>query len=147
MVQIRKATDADIDALIKSRCRTMREVCSIGENYEFSAEFMESTREYFLRGDGTTVIATDDSAEPPKIVANLMPTFSHPGGKRAHLMNVHIEKEFRRKGIARRMIELLVDEAKERGVTEISLDATDDGRKLYEAMGWHKNSEAMVKDL
>lgn len=45
------------------------------------------------------------------------------------------------------MIELLVDEAKERGVTEISLDATDDGRKLYEAMGWHENSEAMVKDL
>lgn len=45
------------------------------------------------------------------------------------------------------MIELLVDEAKERGVIEISLDATDDGRKLYEAMGWHKNSEAMVKDL
>ena len=36
------------------------------------------------------------------------------------------------------MIKLLVDEAKERGVTEISLDATDDGRKLY---------EAMVKDL
>ena len=62
-------------------------------------------------------------------------------------MNVHVEKEFRRKGIARRMIELLVDEAKERGVTEISLDATDDGRKLYEAIGWHKNSEAMVKDL
>ena len=62
-------------------------------------------------------------------------------------MNVHVEKEFRRKGIARRMIELLVDEAKERGVTEISLDATDDGRKLYEAIGWHKNSEAMVKNL
>lgn len=38
------------------------------------------------------------------------------------------------------MIELLVDEAKERGVIEISLDATDDGRKLYEAMGWQKNS-------
>lgn len=53
----------------------------------------------------------------------------------------------RRKGIARRMIEFLVDEAKERGVTEISLDATDDGRKLYEAMGWHENSEAMEKDL
>lgn len=45
------------------------------------------------------------------------------------------------------MIKLLVDEAKERGVIEISLDATDDGRKLYEATGWHKNSEAMVKDL
>lgn len=154
MVQIRKATDADIDALIKSRCRTMREVCSIGENYEFSAEFMEATKQYFLHGDGTTALAIDDSTGAPQTVGNatlcytnMLPTFSHPGGKRAHLMNVHVEKEFRRKGIARRMIELLVDEAKERGVTEISLDATDDGRKLYEAIGWHKNSEAMVKDL
>lgn len=154
MVQIRKATASDIDALMKSRCRTMRKVCGFGEDYEFSAEFMEATKEYFLHGDGTTVIATDDSAGTPQIVGNatlcytnLMPTFSHPGGKRAHLMNVHIEKGFRRKGIARRMIELLEAEAKERGVTEISLDATDDGRKLYEAMGWHANNEAMAKDL
>ena len=154
MIQIRKATNADIDTLIKSRCRTMREVCGFGEDYKFSAEFMEATKEYFLHGDGTTVIATDDSTGAPQIAGNatlcytnMMPTFSHPSGKRAHLMNVHVEKEFRRKGIARKMIELLVDEAKERGVTEISLDATDDGRKLYEAMNWHTNNEAMVKNL
>lgn len=154
MIQIRKATNADIDALIKARCRTMREVCGFGEDYEFSAEFMEATKKYFLHGDGTTVLAIDDSAGAPQIVGNatlcytnMMPTFSHPSGKRAHLMNVHVEKEFRRKGIARKMIELLVDEAKERGVTEISLDATDDGRKLYKAMGYHTNNEAMVKDL
>lgn len=154
MIQIRKATDAEIDALIKSRCRTMREVCGFYDDYEFPAEFMEATKQYFLHGDGTTVIATDDSCEPPQIVGNatlcytiLLPTFSHPSGKRAHLMNVHVEKEFRRKGIARKMLELLVDEAKERGVTEISLDATDDGRKLYEARGYHANNEAMAKDL
>lgn len=154
MIQIRKATDADIDALIKARCRTMREVCGFGEGYDFSAEFMEATKEYFLHGDGTTVLAIDNSAGAPQIVGNatfcytnMLPTFSHPSGKRAHLMNVHVEKEFRRKGIARRMIELLIHEAKERGVTEISLDATDDGRKLYEVMGWHTNNEAMVKDL
>ncbi len=154
MIQIRKATDADIDALIKARCRTMREVCGFGEDYEFSAEFMEATKQYFLHGDGTTVLAIDNSYEPAQIVGNaticytnMMPTFSHPSGKRAHLMNVHVEKEFRRKGIAHKMIEFLVDDAKERGVSEISLDATDDGRKLYEAMGWHTNNEAMVKDL
>ncbi|MDO5773720.1 MAG: GNAT family N-acetyltransferase [Spirochaetales bacterium] len=154
MIQIRKATDADIYALMESRCRTMHEVCGFDDSYEFSAEFMESTKEYFLHGNGTTVIATDDSIGTPQIVGNatlcytdMMPTFSHPSGKRAHLMNVHVEKEFRRKGIARKMIELLIDEAKERGVTEISLDATDDGRKLYEAMGWRANTEAMAKDL
>lgn len=154
MIQIKKTTDADLDALIKARCKTMREVCEFCDDHEFSAEFMEATKEYFLNGDGTTVIATDDSAGIPQIVGNatlcytnLLPTFSHPSGKRAHLMNVHVEKEFRRKGIARKMIEFLETEAKERGVTEISLDATDDGRKLYETMGWHTNNEAMAKDL
>lgn len=132
----------------------MREVCGFGEDYEFPAEFTEATKQYFLNGDGTTALAIDDSAGAPQIVGNatlcytnMMPTFSHPSGKRAHLMNVHVEKEFRRKGIARRMIEFLEAEAKERGVTEISLDATDDGRKLYEAMNWRTNNEAMVKDL
>ncbi len=154
MIQIRKPTDADIDALIKSRCRTMREVCGFSEDYEFSTEFMEATKEYFLHDDGTNALAIGNSCEPVQIIGNatlcytnMMPTFSHPSGKRAHLMNVHVEKEFRRKGIARRMIELLADEAKEHGVTEISLDATDDGRKLYEAMNWHTNNEAMVKNL
>ena len=154
MIQIRKATTADIDALMESRCRTMREVCGFDDDYEFSAEFMESTKQYFLHGDGTTVIATNDSTGTPQIVGNatlcytdMMPTFSHPSGKRAHLMNVHVEKEFRRKGIARKMLEFFIDEAKERGITEISLDATDDGRKLYETMGWHANTEAMVKNL
>lgn len=120
----------------------------------FPPSSWEATKEYFLHGDGTSVLAIDDSAGAPQIVGNatfcytnMMPTFSHPSGKRAHLMNVYVEKEFRRKGIARKMIELLVDEAKERGVTEISLDATDEGRKLYEAMGWHTNNEAMMKDL
>ena len=98
--------------------------------------------------------ATDDSTETPQIVGNatlchtnMLPTFSHPSGKRAHLMNVHVEKEFRRKGIARKMLEFLIDEAKERGVTEIRLDAIDDSRKLYEARDWHENTEAMTKDL
>lgn len=154
MIQIRKATDADINALIKARCKTMREVCGFCDDYEFSAGFMEATKEYFMNGDGTTVIAIDDSCEPSQIVGNatlcyinLMPTFSHPSGKRAHLMNVHVEKDFRRKGIAHKMIEFLEAEAKKRSVTEISLDATDEGWKLYETMGWHINNEAMVKDL
>lgn len=132
----------------------MCEVCGFGKDYEFSAEFMEATKEYFLHGEGTTVLAIDDSSGVLQIAGNatlcytnLLPTFSHPSGKRAHLMNVHVEKKFHRKGIVRKMIDLLVDEAKERGVTEISLDATDDGRKLYEAMDWRTNTEAMAKDL
>ena len=69
------------------------------------------------------------------------------GIKRAHLMNVYVKKEFRRKGLAKKMLELLIEEAKSRKVTEISLDATEKGRPLYESMGFGSNDSAMTIKL
>ena len=73
-----------------------------------------------------------------------MPTFDHPTGKRAHLMNVYTKNEYRRRGIARKMVELLIEKTWEKGVTEISLDATASGRPLYESMGFTGSTECMV---
>ena len=69
------------------------------------------------------------------------------GIKRAHLMNVYVKKDFRRKGLAKKMLELLIEEAKSRKVTEISLDATEKGRPLYESMGFSYNASAMAMRL
>lgn len=77
----------------------------------------------------------------------LMPTFSHPTGKRAHLMNVYTNSQYRRQGIAYQMLEMLIDEAKEKGVTEISLDATEEGRHLYKKCGFVDSIECMVLNL
>ena len=77
----------------------------------------------------------------------IMPTFSHPTGKRAHLMNVYTRKEFRRRGVGRLMVQFLIDEAKSRGVTEISLDATDMGAPLYKSLGFEQNAAGMTMGL
>ena len=45
------------------------------------------------------------------------------------------------------MLELLIEEAKSRKVTEISLDATKKGRPLYESMGFSYNDSAMAMKL
>lgn len=57
----------------------------------------------------------------------MMPTFSHPSGTRAHLMNVYTKANYRKHGVARKLVQMLIDEAKRKGITEISLDATDLG--------------------
>lgn len=62
-------------------------------------------------------------------------------------MNVYTKSEYRRRGISKRMIEILIDEAKERGVTEIGLDATEMGRPLYMALGFENNTAGMVLGL
>ena len=59
-------------------------------------------------------------------------------------MNVYTHEDYRRRGVARRLVEMLMEEAKDRGVTEISLDATDSGRPLYESLGFKASDECMV---
>ena len=66
----------------------------------------------------------------------IMPTCHNPTGTRAYVMNVYTAPAYRRRGIAYRTLDLLVREARARGVTAISLEATDMGRPLYEKYGF-----------
>ena len=45
------------------------------------------------------------------------------------------------------MLVLLIEEAKSLGVTEISLDATEVGKPLYESMGFMISSSSMTLNL
>ncbi len=62
-------------------------------------------------------------------------------------MNVYIRPEFRRKGIAAHMVEILLKEAQARGVTEVSLDATEEERPLYQKCGFTASAECMTLAL
>ncbi|NBH72394.1 GNAT family N-acetyltransferase [Clostridiaceae bacterium] len=50
----------------------------------------------------------------------------------------------RRKGVAYHTLELLIEEARKRGVGHISLEATDMGRPLYERYGFVEMNDEMV---
>ena len=127
MVEIVRATELDIEDLMAVRLEMLRIVNGLAPDYTFDDTLCSCSRDYFLTGDQTTVLAKDGD----KVVGcasisyiRVMPTFEHPTGKRAHLMNVYTNQSYRRQGIARKMIQLLIDEAKERGCTEISLDGS-----------------------
>ena len=146
----RKTTKADMKILMKLRLEMFREVNGLSGEYEYDGNFIFESRRYFESGEQTTVIASD--GETLVGCASLsytwiMPTFSHPTGNRAHLMNVYTRADYRRRGISKKMVEILIDEAKENGVTEISLDATEMGRPLYESLGFKASDSCMVMDL
>lgn len=71
-----------------------------------------------------------------------MPTFHNPSGYKAYIMNMYTNPAYRRRGIAYKILDLLVNEARNRNISCISLEATDMGRPLYEKYGFKKmNSE------
>lgn len=149
-MEIKKATEKDIDNLMTIRLEMLREVNGLLDSYEYDESFIENCRKNFIEGNQTDILCLENNV--PVACATLcyismMPTFSHPTGKRAHLMNVYVKNEFRRKGIAKKMLVLLIEEAKSLGVTEISLDATEVGKPLYESMGFMISSSSMTLNL
>ena len=145
-MNIVKTSDMDLELLMDSRIEMLKVVNNLPNDYVFDEKFVDCMRLFFLEGNQTTVLAMDGDkfAGCAKICyIDVMPTFSHPTGRRAHLMNVYTRKEYRRKGVAALMVKELIEEARRRGVTEISLDATDAGRPLYETLGFVESKEAM----
>ena len=150
MAEYRIAAKEDMELLLGSRLEMLRVVNDLPDDYEFAPDMVRESREYFATGDQTTILALEQGQVigcATLCYIGMMPTFSHPTGKRAHLMNVYTRKQYHRQGIAAHMVELLIQEAKVRGVTEISLDATEQGRFLYEKLGFTASQECMVLNL
>lgn len=152
MIKLFFAADQDIESAMEIRLEMLKIVNNLPPEYVFDKALTEASKEYFSCGNQTTVLAVDSENGKPVGCATMcyiemMPTFSHPTGKRAHLMNVYTNMAYRRQGIACEMIQMLIRDAEKRGDTEISLDATDQGRPLYEKLGFQASRECMVLTL
>lgn len=149
-MEIIKATNKDIETLVKIRLEMLKVVNNLSEDYVFASDFVENCRKNFLEGNQTDLLCMENGQAvgcATLCYISMMPTFAHPTGNRSHLMNVYVREEYRHKGLAKKMLNMLIDEARSRGVTEISLDATSMGRPLYNAMGFVQNDSAMIMNL
>lgn len=149
MITYKLADTSDLPLMISSRLEMLRCVNALPADYKFNADLIRDTEEYFKNGVHSTVLAISGVAIGCATLCytDVMPTLSHPTGKRAHLINVYTKPEYRRQGVAAQMVKMLIDEAKRRGVTEISLDATESGRPLYEKLGFIASDECMTLTL
>ncbi len=149
MIKYIIASRNDMELLMQSRLEMLRVVNELPFNFEFNKELIDNSREYFNSDNQTTVLAIDECVIGCATICyiELMPTFSHPAGKRAHLMNVYTKSEYRRQGIALHMLNILIKIAKEKGVTEISLDTTEMGKPLYKKCNFIESEECMRLNL
>ena len=149
MIQYKIASADDIELLMQSRLEMLKAVNSLPEDYTFTEELIANSKEYFTSGNQTTVLAIDEKAVGCATMCyiDIIPTFHRPSGKIAHVMNVYTNSQYRRQGIAFHLLSILIHEAKEKGVTKISLDATELGRPLYEKLGFVPSNDYMVLNV
>lgn len=75
------------------------------------------------------------------------PTPGDDGRDRGWIGNVYTEPAYRGRGLARRLMEAVIDYARGRNLAMVWLHATDDGRHLYESLGFESKPNEMILHL
>lgn len=140
--EYRKATIDDLDLLTKTRIEVLRAANNLSSDTDMYEVEMESYEYYklALKNDSHTAYLVFD--EGKFIGAGgisyyvVMPTYHNPTGKKAYVMNMYTKPAYRRKGIAMKTLDLLIQDAQKRGINSITLEATDMGKPLYEKYGF-----------
>jgi GNAT superfamily N-acetyltransferase len=65
--------------------------------------------------------------------------------ERAMILNVYTEPEFRRQGVARRIMQTILGWIRARGLRSANLHASDEGRVLYEKLGFVATNEMRLR--
>jgi GNAT superfamily N-acetyltransferase len=68
-----------------------------------------------------------------------------PGAPRGNILNVYTEPAFRRQGIARRLMNEALDWCRANGIQAVILHASEDGKKLYEDLGFKPTNEMRIQ--
>jgi ribosomal protein S18 acetylase RimI-like enzyme len=65
------------------------------------------------------------------------------GVERGYLLNVFVEPEYRRRGLAHALVDLCLAEAHQRSLRVVALHSSDAARPIYESLGFRSTSEML----
>ena len=141
-LEYRKAGPEDLELLVRTRVEVLRAANRLSDGADMGAVEAEARRYYDAAlADGShtawLAFAGGEVAGTGGIsYYRVMPTYHNPSGYKAYIMNMYTRPEYRRMGIAYRTLDLLVQDARDRGISCITLEATAMGRPLYEKYGF-----------
>lgn len=142
-----KATTNDTSTLVEHRILFALEL-SGGQNQEAIQALSEQMSDYFSKAtaDNTCIsfIAKYDGqvAGIGSVHLREMPgNFKNPTGKWGYIMNMYTIPTFRRKGICKGILDLLVKEGEKCGITAFELHATNEGEFVYKQNGFEIHKE------
>ena len=146
--RVRDATLRDADVLVRHRIAMFTDMGLTLDAPALDAEFRVWLSENMQAGvyRAWLVEAEDGSAACGGGLSILPwpPGPSYMGDKIAMVYNVYTEPAHRGRGLARLVMETIHTWAAEHGITSVALNASDDGRPLYESMGYQMTPNPMM---
>lgn len=136
-----KATKKDIGVLTNLRIAYLNEDLGVisDENLELMKSTLPSYYTKHLNKDLMVYVAKDGE----KIVScafllivekPMSPSFIT--GKTGTVLNVYTKPDYRKKGYAKKLMTMMLEDTKAEGVSIVELKATEDGYSLYKSVGF-----------
>lgn len=149
--RVRMATAEDAPVIAYQRAAMFYDMGSVSDNERATLEaaVLLQIREMIRRGDYFGwLIEGDDKilAGGGVILRRLLPRpGSLQGGEEAYILNVYVEPDYRRRGLARRIMETILVWCQQRQVARVTLHPSDEGQPLYESLGFERTKEMLLQ--
>lgn len=148
---IRRAATADLEILVAHRRAMFKDM---GYNDDaaldlMSAKFKVWLLEHMNAGDyhAWLVSAADGSiaAGAGLWLMDWPPHMLGKAARRGNILNVYTAERFRRRGLARELMEAVLQWCRENGVDTVILHASPAGKSLYESIGFAATNEMRLR--
>ena len=149
-VTIRCATLGDVETLCSFRTRMfvemgwsdMERLRQLGGAY---AEYLRDTLNSCEAVGWIAEAPADDGALPIGgaclVWKRVPPSLRNPDGREAYLLGVFVDPQWRRQGVASALVSVCIAQAREQGAALVTLHASDEGRRVYERLGFVDSHE------
>jgi GNAT superfamily N-acetyltransferase len=149
-ISLREATLDDIPEIVRQRRRMYEDMhyndaASLESSASLNTAYLqkaipEGSFRHWLAYSGSRAVAGG--------AVLVVPWPAHPYDlecRRATILNVYTEPEYRRRGIARKLMETMIAWCRKEGFARINLHASEHGRHLYESLGFESSNEMRLK--
>ncbi len=150
--RLRQATLKDLDSLVLQRHKMWKDIRYFTKGqYEVGDRAYRSWLNKKIRsGEVVGFLATDRSGKAMSVACVWLqegaPRPGNPKAIRPYVFSVFTEKSVRRKGLASQVMKEAMKWCKIKGYSRMWLHASEQGRAVYQKLGWKRTWE-MIVDL
>jgi ribosomal protein S18 acetylase RimI-like enzyme len=150
-LDVRPVTPDDLELICRHREEMFRDAGCDDQTLSVMTEHFREWLEPRLSDGSYFGFLLSQNDEPAAGIGLMLidwpPHPSHPAqAQRGYVLNVFVEPDYRRRGLARTLMRLAEEEFAKRGVSFLVLHATEKGQPLYRDLGWGTSSE-MTKTI